>query len=823
MTVYLLGAGPGDPGLLTLRGAEVLAGADVVVYDRLSVGAVLDMAPAAAERVNVGKMPGQPRMSQGEINQLLVEHGRTGRQVVRLKGGDPLVFARGGEEARALAEAGVGFEIIPGITSAFAAPAYAGIPVTLRHSSTSVTVITGHEAPGIAASEIGLSGAGSSEIEVPDAGLSKTSVHNAGGGGDSSADDSGEKKTVRSAEIENGSSSGDDALAQRSVNWEATGEDAAEFYRRDDALVQGGVNWDAAAQLGGTLVILMGVVRWDAIAERLLAAGMSPDTPAAAVCWGTRPSQRTTRATLATLGQHPLEAPSVIVVGEVAAQELEWFEKRPLFGKRVVVTRPAAQNASLCDMLARAGAEPIPVPLIEIVAAAEQSDAGLPAEMEADDREAEAAAEAATERADAGLSTEREADDREAEAAAEAAAGQSDAGLPAEMEADDREAEAAAEAAAGQSDAGPPSAAAEIRTSGASLKVAAERLGDYDWVILTSANGARSLLSAINDARDFGKAKVAAIGPATAEVLKAANIRPDLVPSSYIAEALLEELLEEEMLGATASVAPSEADGDNTAASANHETANETTAQIDDMHSKSPVSAANGETADGTTVQIDDIHSKGMASAANGGTAMGGSLRPRALIARAAVARDVLPEGLRAAGWEVDVVEAYRTEGLEVSDAARAEIASSDVITFASPSAVEQFVKTDLAAEAAKNKPPLPTSKQEQFVKTGSAAEIAENKPPPSTGEQEQYVKTGLAAEVASGDTAASIASISDELAAYEEQSRPERPTSPIVACIGPITADAARKLGLEVTVEAAEHTARGLVEALEKHFANSG
>ena len=554
--------------MLALRGAEVLAGADVVVYDRLSVGAVLDMASAAAERINVGKMPGQPRMSQEEINQLLVEHGRAGRQVVRLKGGDPLVFARGGEEAAALAEAGVDFEIIPGITSAFAAPAYAGIPVTLRHSSTSVTVITGHEAPNAKSS----------------------------------------------------------------------------------------VNWDAAAQLGGTLVILMGVARWDAIAERLLAAGMSPDTPAAAVCWGTRPTQRTTRATLATLGEHPLEAPSVIVVGEVAAQELEWFEKRPLFGKRVVVTRPAAQNASLCDMLARAGAEPIPVPLIEIVSAAEWADAGLAAETEVDGREAEAAPKAIARPTDAGQ---------------------------------------------------PPFAEAEIRTSGASLKVAAERLGDYDWVILTSANGARALLSAINDARDFGKAKVAAIGPATAEVLKAANIRPDLVPSSYIAEALLEELL-------------------------------------------------------GT-----------VAAAAKGETAMGETPRTRALIARAAVARDVLPEGLRAAGWEVDVVEAYRTEGLEVSDAARAEIASSDVITFASPSAVEQFVKT------------------------------------------------GSATEIASGDTSADIASISGKLAAYEEQARPECPTAPIVACIGPITAAAARKLGLEVTVEAAEHTARGLVEALERHFAN--
>lgn len=582
MTVYLLGAGPGDPGLLTLRGAEVLAGAEVVVYDRLSVGAVLDMAPAEAERVNVGKLPGQPRMPQEEINQLLVEHGQAGRNVVRLKGGDPLVFARGGEEAAALAEAGVDFEIIPGITSAFAAPAYAGIPVTLRHSSTSVTVITGHEAP-----------------------ESRSSV-----------------------------------------------------------------NWEAAAKLGGTLVILMGVARWDFIAERLLAAGMSPDTPAAAVCWGTRPNQRTTRASLATLGEHDLEAPSVIVVGEVATEELEWFETRPLFGKRVVVTRPANQqssysdtpanqqpslsyssanqgsslgdmlasfgrtagqrnqNLSLGDMLARAGAQPVSVPLIEIVEAAD---------------------------------------------------------------------------------------------GGAALLDAAGRLGDYDWVILTSANGARALLAAINDARDFGKAKVAAIGPATAEVLTAANVRPDLVPSSYIAEALLEELL-----GAAASIAPSVAAG------------------------KGLASAANGETAMGEPSKQRDSDAAKMDDAQVGETAMGETPRPRVLIARAAVARDVLPEGLREAGWEVDVVEAYRTEGIEVSEASRAEIVSSDVITFASPSAVEQFAKAGLVSDVT----------------------------------------------IADGP-------------------------NPIVACIGPITAAAARRLGLEIAVEAAEHTATGLVEALEDYFAN--
>ena len=128
VTVYLVGAGPGDPGLLTVRGAEVLARADVVVYDRLSVAALLDQAPAHAERISVAKQPGGASTPQEDINRLLVEHGRTGRTVVRLKGGDPFVFARGGEEARSLRDAGVPFEVVPGITSAIAAPAYAGIP-----------------------------------------------------------------------------------------------------------------------------------------------------------------------------------------------------------------------------------------------------------------------------------------------------------------------------------------------------------------------------------------------------------------------------------------------------------------------------------------------------------------------------------------------------------------------------------------------------------------------------------------------------------------------------------------------------------------------
>ena len=145
MTVYLVGAGPGDPGLLTVRGAELLRRAEVVVYDRLSVRDLLSLAPADAELISVGKDPNGSSVPQEEITGLLVRLGLDGKEVVRLKGGDPFVFARGGEEAAALLDAGVEIEVVAGITSAIAAPGAAGIPVTLRYSSTSFTVITGHE------------------------------------------------------------------------------------------------------------------------------------------------------------------------------------------------------------------------------------------------------------------------------------------------------------------------------------------------------------------------------------------------------------------------------------------------------------------------------------------------------------------------------------------------------------------------------------------------------------------------------------------------------------------------------------------------------
>jgi uroporphyrin-III C-methyltransferase len=233
MTVALVGAGPGDPGLLTRRGAELLGAAEVVVYDRLIATELLDLAPDDAIRIDVGKGPGQSGR-QVDINELLVAHGRSGRRVVRLKGGDPFVFGRGGEEAEALRRAGVAVEVVPGVSSAFAAPAAAGIPVTHRTVSTSVTVVTGH--------------------------------------------------------------AGDPSLP--------------------------GVDWELLGRLEGTLVILMGMAARRAIADRLVAAGRSPDTPVAVVRWGTTDRQEVVRTTLVGLADVALAAPAAIVVGAVAGLDV---------------------------------------------------------------------------------------------------------------------------------------------------------------------------------------------------------------------------------------------------------------------------------------------------------------------------------------------------------------------------------------------------------------------------------------------------------------------------------------------------------------------
>ena len=286
MTVYLVGAGPGDPGLITRRGAEVLGRADVVVFDRLAEPSLLDLAPPTAERIDVGKRPGAP-VDQEYINSLLVERARGGATVVRLKGGDPFVFGRGGEEAAALLAAGVNFEVVPGISAAVAGPAYAGVPVTHRGLSAVFTVVTGHSAH--------------DPDPEPD--------------------------------------------------------------------------WELLARLGGTIVIMMGVAHRGEIARRLMAGGLAPDTPVAAVEWGTHPHQRSVRTQLGRLGEEELDSPAVIVVGAVAGLNLEWFSARPLWGRRVVVTRAAGRSGDLIQALGEAGAEVIGLPVTATVPASDGGEA----------------------------------------------------------------------------------------------------------------------------------------------------------------------------------------------------------------------------------------------------------------------------------------------------------------------------------------------------------------------------------------------------------------------------------------------------------------
>ncbi|MCF8122644.1 MAG: uroporphyrinogen-III C-methyltransferase [Desulfarculaceae bacterium] len=280
--VYLVGAGPGDPGLLTLKGARVLASCDALVYDWLANPELLNLAPESAVRVYVGKKGGDHTMSQERINQLLCDLAADGKTVVRLKGGDPFVFGRGGEEASALAAQGHAFEVVPGVTSAIAAPAYAGIPVTDRRATTEVAFVTGHEDPNKPESTI---------------------------------------------------------------------------------------KWDALAQIG-TVVFLMGVKNLPNICAKLIQAGRDPATPAAAIRWGSTPQQQTVSGTLADLPQlvaaAGLKPPAITIVGQVAAlrDELAWFEKLPLFGKRILVTRARAQASRLSEGLSALGAKIIEVPTI---------------------------------------------------------------------------------------------------------------------------------------------------------------------------------------------------------------------------------------------------------------------------------------------------------------------------------------------------------------------------------------------------------------------------------------------------------------------------
>ena len=283
--VYLVGAGPGDPGLLTLKGRRCLEDADVVVYDYLVSRGVLDYTRAGAQMIYVGKRSGGSVVKQEEVNRLIVDCARDGKVVVRLKGGDPFVLGRGGEEAAALAAAGIDFEVVPGVTSAVAVPAYAGIPVTHRDLSSAVTIVTGHK-------------------EV----------------------------------------------------WEGAAR----------------IDWQGLARGLGTVVFLMGTRQLRHNMARLLDHGLSPGTPVALVRGGTGPDQETLEGTAADIADRAeargFEPPAVVVVGDVVRLRgrLRWFETKPLFGRRVLVTRARHQARAFADLLESQGATVILLPTIEI-------------------------------------------------------------------------------------------------------------------------------------------------------------------------------------------------------------------------------------------------------------------------------------------------------------------------------------------------------------------------------------------------------------------------------------------------------------------------
>ena len=370
--VWLVGAGPGDPGLLTLKGKRAIEGCDVLVYDALASPAVVNMAPPSCERIYVGKRAGKHALSQNEISALLVKLARDGKRVVRLKGGDVFVFARGGEEARILHDAGIRFDIVPGISSALAAPAYAGIPVTHRDHNTSFSISTGHEDPTKGASSL---------------------------------------------------------------------------------------DFAKLANPRSTTIFLMAMGNLAGIVAQLRANGLDGATPVAIVREGTLPTQETLVATLDTIvaevERTQFAAPAIVVIGDVVREReaIRWFDRGPLFGKRVLITRPAGKADVFADQLWEAGAEPILAPTIAI---------------------------------------------------------------------------------------GPPDdPAAAARAVGA--------VRAYDWVAFTSANGVAAFFDLLvtegKDARAFGDARIAAIGPATAAALAARGISVDFVPAQEVNEAVADGLL----------------------------------------------------------------------------------------------------------------------------------------------------------------------------------------------------------------------------------------------------------------------------------------
>jgi uroporphyrinogen III methyltransferase / synthase len=513
--VWLVGAGPGDPGLITVAGLERIRAADVIVYDRLVSEKLLEEARPDAELIYVGKIPyrgeteaGKPRLRESEghdqeaINRTLVEQALAGKNVVRLKGGDPFVFGRGGEEAEALRAAGIPFEVVPGVTSAVAVPAYAGIPVTHRGLASSFAVITGHEDP--------------------------------------------EKKETA-------------------------------------------IDWPHLARAVDTLVFLMGVRNLPDIVARLAENGRSAETPVAVVRWGTTAEQRTVTGTLADIVAVVEEAgitpPAIAIVGEVVRlrQTISWFENRPLFGKRVLVTRTRRQASTLAKLLSDEGAIAVELPSIEIepIEDRERVDASIAALTNSKQQAANSYAWVAFTSANAvelffEHLAERGLDSRAFAGAKIAAIGSATAralaerGLCADVVPAEYVAEAVVEAmrllvSAGERVLLPraESARAELvrglESLGASVdevpiyraavpseaspEVLAEvREGRIDVVTFTSSSTARNLVAMLGDASALERPLIACIGPITAQTARELGLRVDVMASEYTVEGLVAAL-----------------------------------------------------------------------------------------------------------------------------------------------------------------------------------------------------------------------------------------------------------------------------------------
>lgn len=377
-TVYLVGSGPGDPGLITVKALEKIRQADAIIYDYLAGQEFVKEARPDAELIYVGKTGKEHTLEQIDINKLLVQKAAQHKCVVRLKGGDPYVFGRGAEEAEELVEAGIPFEIIPGVTSAIAAPAYAGIPVTHRDHASMVTFVTGHENP-----------------------------------------------------------------------------------NKD----QSSIDWSNLANSSGSLVFLMGVKNLEMITSSLIGNGMSPDTPAALVRWGTTPDQSSFLSSLAEIAaeaeSRKFKAPAVLIVGSVASLKprLDWYEKKPLFGKRVLITRSREQSKKMAERILGQGGKPILFPTIQI----------------------------------------KDPDDFSA------------------------------------------------------LDLAISDIGKYDWVVFTSVNGVEGFFRRFfykdHDIRELAGPRFGAIGPVTAQAIKAHGIKVELLGEQFVAEGVLEALNKEDVTG----------------------------------------------------------------------------------------------------------------------------------------------------------------------------------------------------------------------------------------------------------------------------------